>query len=175
MPSPVTALGTAGPVLRGHGWLLSYSDRVSTPENSDGRENPTPTPADVPDLGPYANAIGLTVTVATADELTASWTVTEALLQPYGLLHGGVHCSVVETLASVAAAGWLGPSGQVVGTTNTTDFFRASRTGDQLVSTARPLHRGRSRQVWRVETLDDQGRLVAAGQVGIQNLTNQRG
>ncbi len=123
------------------------------------------------DLGPYANAIGLTVTEATADELTASWAVTEALLQPYGLLHGGVHCSVVETLASVAAASWLGPSGRVVGTTNTTDFFRASRIGDRLVSTARPLHRGRSRQVWRVETVDDQGRLVAAGQVGIHNLT----
>jgi 1,4-dihydroxy-2-naphthoyl-CoA hydrolase len=141
---------------------------VSTPEN------PAPSLAELQDLGPYANAIGLTITAATADEMTASWTVSDSLLQPYGLLHGGVHCSVVETLASMAAAFWLGPSGQVVGTTNTTDFFRASRTGDRLVSTARPLHRGRSRQVWRVETVDDQGRLVAAGQVGIQNLTAQR-
>jgi 1,4-dihydroxy-2-naphthoyl-CoA hydrolase len=145
---------------------LSYSDRVSTPEK------PIPDLAALQDLGPFANTIGLTVTAASADELTASWTVSEGLLQPYGLLHGGVHCSVVETLASMAAAVWLGPSGQVVGTTNTTDFFRASRTGDRLSSTARPLHRGRSRQVWRVETVDDQGRLVAAGQVGIQNLTS---
>ena len=139
---------------------LSYSDRVSTPEM------PTPTLADLQDLGPFANTIGLTVTAASPDELTASWTVSD------GLLHGGVHCSVVETLASMAAAVWLGPDGQVVGTTNTTDFFRASRTGDRLTSTARPLHRGRSRQVWRVETVDEQGRLVAAGQVGIQNLTS---
>ncbi len=141
---------------------------VSTPEN------PAPSLAELQDLGPYANAIGLTITAATTEEMTASWTVSDSLLQPYGLLHGGVHCSVVETLASMAAAFWLGPEGQVVGTTNTTDFFRASRTGDRLVSTARPLHRGRSRQVWRVETLDDQGRLVAAGQVGIQNLTAPR-
>lgn len=140
---------------------------MSTPDKSTA-----PALAAPPDLGPYANAIGLTVTAATPDELTASWTVVDALLQPYGLLHGGAHCSVVETLASVAAASWLGPSGQVVGTTNTTDFFRASRSGDRLVSTARPLHRGRSRQVWRVETVDEQGRLVAAGQVGIQNLTS---
>ncbi len=139
---------------------------MSTPEKS------VPALADFQELGPFANSIGLSVTAASADGLTATWTVTDGLLQPYGLLHGGVHCSVVETLASMAAAVWLGPSGQVVGTTNTTDFFRASRTGDRLTSTARALHRGRSRQVWRVETLDDQGRLVAAGQVGIQNLTS---
>jgi 1,4-dihydroxy-2-naphthoyl-CoA hydrolase len=145
---------------------LSYSDRVSTPEKST-----TPTLTALQDLGPFANTIGLTVTAASPDELTASWAVSDGLLQPYGLLHGGVHCSVVETLASMAAAVWLGPSGQVVGTTNTTDFFRASKTGDRLTSTARPLHRGRSRQVWRVETVDEQGRLVAAGQVGLQNLT----
>ena len=145
---------------------MSYGDRVSTPEKS------IPALADLQDLGPFANTIGLTVTARPPPtSLTASWTVSDGLLQPYGLLHGGVHCSVVETLASMAAAVWLGPSGQVVGTTNTTDFFRASKTGDRLTSTARPLHRGRSRQVWRVETVDDQGRLVAAGQVGIQNLT----
>ena len=138
---------------------------MSTPDH------PAPSLTELQDLGPYANAIGLTIIAATTEEMTASWTVSESLLQPYGLLHGGVHCSVVETLASMAAAFWLGPAGQVVGTTNTTDFFRASRTGDRLVSTARPLHRGRSRQVWRVETVDDQGRLVADGQVGIQNLT----
>ena len=146
----------------GHG-RLSYSGRVSTPEKS------THTLADLRDLGPFANTIGLTVTAASPDELTASWTVSDGLLQPYGLLHGG-HAGQRLDHTAVHAAVWLGPDGQVVGTTNTTDFFRASRTGDRLTSTARPLHRGRSRQVWRVETLDEQGRLVAAGQVGIQNL-----
>ncbi|HEU5484545.1 MAG TPA: PaaI family thioesterase [Microlunatus sp.] len=132
-------------------------------------ENAT-APLDPSVLGPYSDALGLTVTTATPDLVEASWTVTDALLQPYGLLHGGAHCAVVETLASVAASLWLGSDGQVVGTTNTTDFYRASRTGDRLTSITRPLHRGRSRQVWRVETFDDQQRLVAAGQVAIQNL-----
>lgn len=121
-------------------------------------------------LGPFAQLIGLRLISLDPDQVKASWEVTDALLQPYGLLHGGVHCSVVETLASAAAAVWLGDRGQVVGTTNTTDFFRASRTGDRFESTAKPLHRGRTRQVWRVETLDEEGRLVAAGQVSIQNL-----
>jgi 1,4-dihydroxy-2-naphthoyl-CoA hydrolase len=133
-------------------------------------EKGAPAPLDLSDLGPYANALGITITAATPDLLEASWTVTDALLQPYGLLHGGAHCAVVETLASVAASLWLGADGRVVGTTNSTDFYRASRTGDRLTSVTRPLHRGRSRQVWRVETFDDQHRLVAAGQVALQNL-----
>lgn len=129
-----------------------------------------PTLDDLRDLGPFANTLGLRVTSVTRDELAAIWTVTDAQLQPYGLLHGGAHCAVVETLASVAAAIWLGPGGKVVGTTNSTDFYRASRSGDRLSSVARPLHRGRSRQVWRVETHDDRQRLVSSGQVAIQNL-----
>ena len=129
-----------------------------------------PTLVDSSDLGPYANALGITVTSASPDLVEATWTVSDALLQPYGLLHGGAHCAVVETLASVAASLWLGPDGRVVGTNNTTDFYRATGTGDRLTSITRPLHRGRSRQVWRVETFDDQRRLVAAGQVAIQNL-----
>ena len=129
-----------------------------------------PTQLDLSDLGPYANALGLTVTAASSDEVQATWQVTEALLQPYGLLHGGAHCAVVETLASVAASIWLGPEGRVVGTTNSTDFYRATGTGERLTSTARPPHRGRTRQVWRVETYDDSHRLVAAGQVALQNL-----
>lgn len=125
---------------------------------------------DLRDLGPFANSLGLTVTAASVDELRATWTVSDALLQPYGLTHGGAHCAVVETLASVAGAIWLGTEGRVVGTTNTTDFYRATGTGDALTSVARPLHRGRSRQVWRVETHDTEQRLVAAGQVALQNL-----
>jgi 1,4-dihydroxy-2-naphthoyl-CoA hydrolase len=133
-------------------------------------ERDAPTSSELNDLGAYANQLGLTVTTATPDVLEATWTVTEALLQPYGLLHGGAHCAVVETLASVAAARWLGPEGRVVGTTNSTDFYRASKSGDRLTSVTKPLHRGRSRQVWRVETFDEQQRLVAAGQVALQNL-----
>jgi 1,4-dihydroxy-2-naphthoyl-CoA hydrolase len=120
-------------------------------------------------LGPFAKSLGLVLDTANGDEVTAHWTVTPQMHQPYGILHGGVHCSVVETLASVGAALWLGERGKVVGVSNTTDFYRASSSGN-LTSSARPLHRGRSQQVWLVETLDDKDRTVARGQVRLQNL-----
>jgi uncharacterized protein (TIGR00369 family) len=65
---------------------------------------------------------------------------------------------------------WLGDRGQVVGVNNSTDFYRAVTEG-RLTSTATPVHRGRSQQVWTVETVDADGRTVARGQVRLQNLT----
>lgn len=121
------------------------------------------------DLGPFAKSLGLELVTANGDEVTAQWTVLPDMHQPHGILHGGVHCSVVETLASVGAALWLGDRGKVVGVSNTTDFYRASSAGT-LTSSARPLHRGRSQQVWLVETFDDKDRTMARGQVRLQNL-----
>jgi 1,4-dihydroxy-2-naphthoyl-CoA hydrolase len=121
-------------------------------------------------LGPFATFLGLELDSADGDEVTAHWEVRGELLQPYGILHGGVHCSVVETLASVGAALWVGDQGKVVGASNMTDFYRPAREGT-LRSVARPVHRGRSQQVWVVETHDEAGKLVARGQVRLQNLT----
>jgi uncharacterized protein (TIGR00369 family) len=123
------------------------------------------------DPGPFANSLGLTLTSASGEEVVGDWQVTEVMLQHAGLLHGGVHCAMVETLDSVGASLWLGDRGRIVGVANSTDFLRASRPGDRLTSTAVPIHRGRSQQVWRVETRDVDRQLVAVGQVRLQNLT----
>ena len=120
--------------------------------------------------GAFVEHLGLKFTEVGDDRLVATWTARPELHQPFGIVHGGVHCSVVETLASFAAARWLGDKGNVVGVNNSTDFFRAVSVGT-LTSTATPLHRGRSQQVWIVETVDVEGRLVSRGQVRLQNLT----
>jgi uncharacterized protein (TIGR00369 family) len=122
--------------------------------------------------GEFVRHLGIEITDATGDQVVANWTAAPKHHQPYGIVHGGVHCSVVETLASVGAAMWLGDRGQVVGVNNNTDFYRAARDG-QMTSTATPVHRGRSQQVWLVETLDEQGRVIARGQVRLQNLYPQ--
>jgi 1,4-dihydroxy-2-naphthoyl-CoA hydrolase len=125
-------------------------------------------------MGPFLEFIGLEVSEADGDRVVGVWSAQPHLHQPYGIVHGGVHCTVVETLASIGAALWFSERGKVVGVTNSTDFFRAVSEGT-LTSIAEPLHRGRSQQVWIVETRDDGGRLVARGQVRLQNLASQKG
>jgi uncharacterized protein (TIGR00369 family) len=104
------------------------------------------------------------------DRLIITWTVGEHHLQPYGLLHGGVLCSVVESAASVAGGLWYLDRGQVVGVNNNTNFVRSARPGDRLTATATPLHRGRLQQLWQVEIVDVDSRLIARGEVRLQNL-----
>lgn len=130
-------------------------------------------PVDLTDAaGPFVEHLGLRLVSAGKDEVLARWTARPQLHQPYGLVHGGVHCSVIETLASVGAAVWLGERGKVVGVNNNTDFFRAVEDGE-LSSRAIPVHRGRTQQVWVVETRDSADRLAARGQVRLQNLYPQ--
>lgn len=116
--------------------------------------------------------LGLTITSASEDEVVASFEVRPELLQPYGLLHGGVLCSVVETVGSVAGATWFGDRGNVVGTSNHTNFLRAVREGI-LTATATPIHRGRTQQLWTVDVRDEQQRLVAKGELRVANLVKE--
>ncbi len=103
------------------------------------------------------------------DGVKISLEVRPDLLQPHGIVHGGVWCSLVETAASVAAAHWYGDRGRVVGVSNHTDFLRAIDDGT-VTAVASPIHRGRLQQLWLVEIRDAATRLIARGQVRIQNL-----
>ncbi|MEP6852110.1 MAG: PaaI family thioesterase [bacterium] len=124
--------------------------------------------------GGFLDAIGGTVDGMTGDGGTMTVPVGPHLFQPYGIVHGGVFCTIVETLASLAAAAWFGERGDVVGVANHTNFLRAVRTGT-LHAVASPIHRGRSQQLWLVEISDDEGRPVARGEVRLANLTSATG
>lgn len=93
------------------------------------------------------------------------------LLQPFGIVHGGVHCSLVESAASMGAAAWYAERGRVVGMSNQTEFLLPVRDG-VITATAQPLHQGRTTQLWEVLIRDQSERLVARGQVRIANLSS---
>ncbi len=113
----------------------------------------------------WVKEMGIVILSATPDEVTCEWEVTQKHHQGYGIVHGGVHCGVIETLASVGAAVVAHPRGQrVVGLENNTSFIRAVRSG-KLHAVARPVTRGRSSQVWEVWIRDAQEQLVAQGRV----------
>jgi 1,4-dihydroxy-2-naphthoyl-CoA hydrolase len=113
----------------------------------------------------WLQAMGIRIVVATPDEVTCEWDVEEKHLQGYGIVHGGVHCGVIESLASIGAALVALPRGQrVVGLENSTSFIRAVRSG-RLRGVAKPVTRGRTTQVWEASVLDPEGKLVAEGRV----------
>jgi 1,4-dihydroxy-2-naphthoyl-CoA hydrolase len=76
-----------------------------------------------------------------------------------------VHCSVIETLASIGAHLVAMSRGQrTVGLENHTSFIRAVRTG-RLRGVARPVSAGKTSQVWEGWIYDTEGKLVARGTV----------
>jgi 1,4-dihydroxy-2-naphthoyl-CoA hydrolase len=120
------------------------------------------------DMGLF-HVLGFQMLEATADRVVLEWTVTADHQQPYGIVHGGVHCAAVESSASIGGALWFGDRGKVVGVSNRTDFLRATTEG-VLRATATPIDRAETMQLWLVEIRDEFERLVARGEVRLQNL-----
>jgi uncharacterized protein (TIGR00369 family) len=89
---------------------------------------------------------------------------------PWGIVHGGVYATAVESAASLGATAAVADRGRIaVGLTNTTNFLRSMTNGRVFVE-AKPLHQGSSQQLWTVDIADEDGRLVATGQLRLQNI-----
>jgi 1,4-dihydroxy-2-naphthoyl-CoA hydrolase len=123
----------------------------------------------------FSELIGLELGEITRDRVTASLEVDGRHHQPDGLVHGGIYCTIIETLASLGA--WMHVAEQgmsVVGVHNATDFLRAHRTG-RIEAVGEPVHVGRTQQLWRVVvTRASDGKALAQGQVRLQNVPAQR-
>jgi len=119
----------------------------------------------------FDNELGVEYIELTTDGGRARLKITDKLLQPWGIVHGGVYCSIVEGLASLPGQLWLNDNGggHVVGVNNNTDFLRAISAGT-VTAASTPIHRGRRQQLWLITIADDNDRVVARGQVRLQNI-----
>jgi uncharacterized protein (TIGR00369 family) len=82
-------------------------------------------------------------------------------LQPYGIVHGGVHATLAESLTSAATYVAVKDEGRVaMGQSNDTAFLRPV-SGGGIEALARTRHRGSTTWIWDVEIRDDEGRLCA--------------
>lgn len=107
----------------------------------------------------------------TPTRVTGSVAADERHHQPWGLVHGGLYTTVIETFATTGAYEAVRDRGQLaVGVNNVTDFLRPHKSG-RLAVTATAIHQGRGQQLWQVELRrPDDDKLVARGQVRLQNV-----
>ncbi len=125
------------------------------------------------DLPGLDGVLGVEHVEMTADKVVVRFTITDRHLQPFGIPHGGIYCAVHESTASMAGQIWLGTKGVVVGTNNSTDFLRQAKNGDTITVTATPIHRGRTQQLWHLDSVNEDGKLIAQGQVRLANLPQE--
>lgn len=115
----------------------------------------------------FDDVMGFRYVSATPDEVVLEYDVDDRHTQPYGIVHGGVHCAAIEGSCSmgagVAAMARTGRA-SVVGIENHTSFVHAVRSGRVRV-TATPITRGRRTQVWEATARDANGRTIATGRV----------
>ena len=98
------------------------------------------------------------------DFIRARVPVDSRTIQPYGLLHGGVSVVLAETLGSCGAH-YSAPEGdRAVGLDINANHLR-SATGGWVTGTARPVHRGRTTQVWQIEMKDESGELTCVSRI----------
>jgi len=115
----------------------------------------------------FDSLLGLKLEEVAPTQVRGNVAVRSEILQPFGLVHGGVYASIAETLASVGTAAVVREAGMTaIGMSNNTTFLRSITSGT-IHAIARPLHSGRTTWIWDVEMRDDAGRICASSRVTI--------
>jgi uncharacterized protein (TIGR00369 family) len=124
-------------------------------------ERPDWLPADL--SSPLDDKLGIEIVGWDPDRVVARMPV-EGNTQPFGLLHGGATCALVESVGSHAAALSAGPDGQVVGIELNASYLRAATAG-VVTAVCTPARRGRSLATFLVEVSDERGHPTATARL----------
>jgi 1,4-dihydroxy-2-naphthoyl-CoA hydrolase len=129
------------------------------------------TAADLPPGGAWLQALGLVFDEISGTRVTAHLDLGPQHHTPWGVVHGGVYTTAIESVASVGASATVFEHGQfAVGVNNSTDFLRSMREG-RVDIVAEPVIQGRVQQLWQViVSRHDDGKAIAQGRVRLQNV-----
>ena len=114
-------------------------------------------------LSPLDDKLGIRIIDFDPDRLVATMPV-EGNEQPFGLLHGGASCALMETIGSWAGALHAGPDKQVVGIELNASYLRGATSG-VVTAVCTPVRRGRTLSTFLIEITDDSGRPTATGRL----------
>jgi 1,4-dihydroxy-2-naphthoyl-CoA hydrolase len=134
---------------------------------------PSLDPASLENAGAFLRTAGLIFDEITATRVVGHLDLSPDHHTPWGIVHGGVYTTAIESAASVGASTAVRNLGQVaVGLTNTTHFLRSVTEGRVNVE-AVALSQGRTQQLWRVDITDESARLIAHGELRLQNVAGR--
>lgn len=104
--------------------------------------------------------LGIEFTEVGEDFISGKMPVDERTRQPFGILHGGAHVVLAETLGSVGANLTLDPAkSYAVGLDINSNHLKSVREG-WVHGTAKPIHLGGKTQVWEIKICNEQGELL---------------
>src|ERR1700730_14903050 len=154
-----------------HGAILApMTDATTNPPTASG---PRLDASSLEDASVFVRAAGLILDEVTDSRVTGHLQLGPDHLTPWGIVHGGVYSTAVESAASLGASTAVRGRGEVaVRLSNTTHYFRPPTARRVLVEAA-ALYQGRSQQLWRVDITDETGRLIAHGEVRLQNVAGK--
>jgi len=123
--------------------------------------------------GTLLEALGIEITEVGSDYLCGRMPVDKRTIQPAGILHGGASAALAETLGSMAAFMTVDSEKfRTVGLELNINHIRSAQVGaDWVYGTAKPLHLGRSTQVWDIRIEDSEKRLIAVSRHTVSILT----
>jgi uncharacterized protein (TIGR00369 family) len=114
-------------------------------------------------LSPLDEKLGIRIVDYDPERLVATMPV-EGNEQPFGLLHGGATCSLMETIGSWAAMLGAGPERRAVGIELNASYVRSPRSGT-VTAVCTPVRRGRTLATFLIEVTDDAGKVTASGRL----------
>lgn len=124
-------------------------------------------------VGTAVERLGIEFAGVGDDWLSARMPVDARTVQPFGILHGGASVLLAETLGSSAGNLCVDPQKfYCVGLDINANHVRAVREG-WVTGTARPLHLGKSTQIWEIRIADASDRLVCIARLTLSVLARE--
>ncbi|MBU6383487.1 MAG: hotdog fold thioesterase [Verrucomicrobia bacterium] len=116
--------------------------------------------------GTLVDHLGIEFIEVGKDHLTARMPVDKRTVQPAAIVHGGATAALAETVASAGANYCIEKERMAVGLELNINHIRTVRTG-YVIAVAKPLHLGKSTQVWEIKITNEEGQLISAARLTV--------
>jgi len=121
---------------------------------------------DINQLTQVANAmfpkvLGINILEATQDKLRAELIVTDGLCTTGKTMHGGAIMTLADFMGAACTMNNVPPGAGTTTIESKTNFISGAPSGEKVIATCEPVHRGKRTQVWRTTVAREDGRVVA--------------